>query len=42
LGKRTILIAEARLMKTLQRLNESERSNSFDAIATTWSNDGGG
>jgi hypothetical protein len=33
---------EARLMKTLQRLNQSERSNSFNAIATTWSNDGGG
>ena len=27
---------EARLMKTLQRLDGTERNNSFDAVATNW------
>ena len=30
---------EARLMKTLKSLDQSERSNSPDAVAAIWSND---
>jgi hypothetical protein len=29
---------EARLMKTLQCLNQTERNNSSDAVAATWTN----
>ena len=31
---------EARLMKTLQTLDQSERNNPFDAVADNWSNEG--
>jgi len=30
---------EARLMKTLQSLNQSERNNSLTAVTANWSND---